>query len=156
MDKFSMWNFNGRLTILPCHSYNTNWDIHFYLYELATISMLKAIWKENKLAYLSWYQEKVRTSSLIDCIRVMTVFSCSHCSFSSACLCFKRDNSASRRFSLSFDALSVSLVRESLSISSFRTARLISSRAVGFEVISIFNLAAASSTRSIAAIDMQN
>jgi hypothetical protein len=43
-------------------------------------------------------------------------------------------------------------MRESLSISNFRTERLISSSAVGFEVISIFSLAAASSTKSIAVI----
>ena len=80
----------------------------------------------------------------------MTDLSCSHCCVNSACFSFSDNSSVSIRLSLSLEALSVSLVSDSLSISSFITARSSSSRAVGFEVISIFSLAAASSTKSIA------
>lgn len=83
-------------------------------------------------------------------MRVITDFSCSHCSVSSACFSLRRDSSESSRLNLSLEALSVSFVRERRSISSFSTERSISSSAVGFDVISIFNFAAASSTKSIA------
>eukprot|EP01018_Ginkgo_biloba_P006975 Gb_21719 [translate_table: standard] len=86
----------------------------------------------------------------MDWMRVMRVFSNSHSAVSSLCFCFSTSKSASSLLSRSFDALSVSFFKDNRSISNFNTALSTSSNSVGFDVISIFNFAAASSTRSIA------
>lgn len=84
-------------------------------------------------------------------MRVITLFSSSHCWLSSPCLDFNSSSSLSSLSRRSLEALSVSFANDSFCISSFSTARSTSSSAVGFDVISIFSFAAASSTKSMAA-----
>ena len=89
-------------------------------------------------------------SSFMVLISSISSFSFFHWAPNSACLSLRDISSLLIFFNLSIEKSSVSLFKDNFSISNCRTFRSISSISSGLEVMTIFNLEAASSIRSIA------